>query len=290
MPELPEVESLRNLVESLLKGCTIDKIVFHEQGGGPRNDLIDDLVLETPRDQLEYAFLRRELIAVSRKGKYLWFTMAPTHTVLFHFGMTGSFVIQGEKSLNYKSFSVSESWPPKFTKLELVFSNGKNLAFIDPRRLGRIKVLAQHPSECEPVKSLATDPFLEVLRPEVMREQLSRYSAPIKTILLNQNKVCCGIGNYVADEVLFQSHIHPQTPADALTEPMVQRLSEAITEVVHIAVQAQADSQEFPKDWIFHHRWDKSSRDPHGHRILLSSTGAIPTPMQYVCYCMVTYY
>ncbi|CAE7339670.1 FPG1 [Symbiodinium microadriaticum] len=260
MPELPEIELLRTTVESTVKGCSITSIIFQEQGSGPREGHIDDLVLVNSIDQFESALLGQKLLGAGRKGKYLWFTVASNHTVLFHFGMTGSFVIQGNKVPTYNSFSISETWPPKFTKLEMRFSNGKRLAFVDPRRLGRVTVLNGQPYECEPVMSLARDPYLEGMPSDVLQVKLSKYTAPIKAILLDQRKVCCGIGNYIADEVLYQSTIHPESPANALSPKAVKQLSIAIEEVINTAVAAHADSKQFPKDWIFHCRWNKGKK------------------------------
>ena len=74
--------------------------------------------------------------------------------VLFHFGMTGSFVIENEAAPSYKSFRVrNEHWPPKFAKLEIIFSNNVKLAFCDPRRLGRIR-LRTDPLNSSPIKDL----------------------------------------------------------------------------------------------------------------------------------------
>ena len=59
-------------------------------------------------------------------------------SVLFHFGMTGTFVIEGEQIPHYKSFKIqAETWPPKFSKIEMQLSNGKRVAFTDPRRFAR---------------------------------------------------------------------------------------------------------------------------------------------------------
>jgi formamidopyrimidine-DNA glycosylase len=262
MPELPEVEAARNCVERSVKGSVVQNIVFVEQGGGPLNGEIDTIVLGEDTDAMKRALLGKELLGVSRKGKYIWFEMKGSYGVLFHFGMTGSFLIRGDDVPQYKSFTVSETWPPKFTKLELIFSNGKHLAFVDPRRLGRAKVLSCLATASDSVASLARDPYTEGLPPDEIITQLNRYSAPIKSILLDQQKVCCGIGNYLADEVLYQSGIHPLTPANTLTPDMVHALINCISSVIRIAVDAKADYRQFPASWIFHHRWGKGKSGP----------------------------
>ena len=108
--------------------------------------------------------------------------------------MTGAFVLKGGKIPEYKSFKIhSETWPPKFTKLEMEFDNGAvRLAFVDPRRLGRIQ-LRENAHLVEPISKLALDPYTESekLSPQYVYEQINRLkTTPIKSALLDQNKVC----------------------------------------------------------------------------------------------------
>ena len=65
------------------------------------------------------------------------------------------------------------------------------------------------------------------------------------------------MGNWVADEVLYQARLHPEAPAKLLTEEEVERLHSALHSVPKMAVDAGADSSRFPSDWLFHHRWSK---------------------------------
>ena len=65
------------------------------------------------------------------------------------------------------------------------------------------------------------------------------------------------MGNWVADEVLYQARLHPEAPAKLLTEGEVERLHSALHSVPKTAVDAGADSSRFPEDWLFHHRWSK---------------------------------
>ena len=137
---------------------------MREQGGGPRETLFDDIIIETNEDLITNALQKKNIKSVHRKGKYIYCILSPgDDALLIHFGMTGSLVVSNEAIPQYKSFKVSEEcWPPKFTKCELVFENGKRLAYCDPRRLGRIRVL-QNPLACPPISHLALDPTLDVL-------------------------------------------------------------------------------------------------------------------------------
>ena len=70
------------------------------------------------------------------------------------------------------------------------------------------------------------------------------------------------MGNWVADEVLFHAKLYPEVKANSLTEEEVQRLHEAIRKVPEAAVEAEADSEKFPADWLFHVRWDGKKKNP----------------------------
>jgi formamidopyrimidine-DNA glycosylase len=63
-----------------------------------------------------------------------------------------------------------------------------------------------------------------------------------------------GVGNWVADEVLYQAALHPEQLVAKLGEQQLKELHEALLGVVRVAVEARADSDKFPQDWMFHHR------------------------------------
>lgn len=269
MPELPEVESARQFVLDHCYGAQVAEVVVLEAGGGPRDGLFDEIVHESGPEELIAAVKDKNLVGSGRKGKQLWFQFSATPkgskrianstsiAVLFHFGMTGAFVLRGKPYPQYQRFSVSPSWPPKFTKLQLIFSNGESLAFCDPRRLGRIK-LREDPLHSMPVMKLAPDPINDDLTEQYLKSRLSNFSSAIKTVLLDQEKVCCGIGNWVADEVLHMARIHPNTRSNELSDDNIRSLQASINLVLKTAVSARGNADLFPRDWIFHNRWGRS--------------------------------
>lgn len=66
---------------------------------------------------------------------------------------------------------------------------------------------------------------------------------------------CAGVGNWVADEVLWQARLHPEQLLSELQPQHVEALHAALQHVVQVAVAANADSSKFPEDWMFHIRW-----------------------------------
>ena len=252
MPELPEAEAQRRLLDRCVVGQTIERVETKEQGGGARDGQIDDKVLDGDVASLAGA----RVVAAKRKGKQLWLELdkgKTKHCLLIHLGMTGSCVIKGEAPPSYKAFSIDDAFPPKYTKLEMIMNDGTRLAYCDPRRFGRIKLRGAEPAE---LAALAPD-ALEAPAVAAMRGALSSKSVPIKAVLLDQSAVVCGIGNWVADEVLYMSRIHPATAASALSADQVKALRAAIVNVCKTACDANADSEQFPATWLFHHRWAK---------------------------------
>ena len=162
-----------------------------------------------------------------------------------------------------QAFSIDDAFPPKYTKLELVMHDGTRLAYCDPRRFGRVKLRGAEPAE---LAALAPD-ALEAPAVASIRQTLGGKSAPIKAVLLDQSAVVCGIGNWVADEVLYMARVHPATAASALSADQVKALRAAIVTVCKTACDANADSEQFPATWLFHHRWAKMT------------TGSIASPM-----------
>ena len=144
MPELPEVESARRLVaRACLPGDRITEVLTLESGGGARTGLADDKVVP-PHAELRAALLGRSIASTARHGKVQILTLSgapkePARHLLVHFGMTGAWGLRGVAGSKLKRYSVdTSSWPPRYTKLELVFASGARLALTDPRRLAKV--------------------------------------------------------------------------------------------------------------------------------------------------------
>jgi len=296
MPELPEVEANRDIVDKYLVGHKVNQIVCEEQGGGPRDGLFDDIIHEgSTKQSLTNAVMGRMLLRAGRKGKQMWLEFsAPIKDnprgssavdtagtvdscLLMHFGMTGALVVQGRQASSYKSFKVHDSqWPPRFCKLELLFSNGDRLAYCDPRRIGRIRVKGKYAAEEPPINQLATD-ALEEIEPQAFSQAMRASTLEIKVALLNQEKLVSGIGNWLADEILYQCCIHPQVRCCDLTDVQAQEIGSKINQVCRIAAACTCGGKEFPENWLFHYRWTKASstksHDAAGNAITFETVG-----------------
>lgn len=249
MPELPEVERGRRIAERIAVGRRIERVVC------ARDEIVYSGV--TPA-RFRSALTGRRVIESCRRGKYLWFELDRSPWPVFHFGMTGAFCVPGTDSLALKaSPAPGREWPPRFTKVRFVFEDGGELAMTNARRLGRIRLLDDPPRE-PPIRDLGFDPLLDLPSRAAFRERVRARRVTLKGLLLDQS-FAAGVGNWIADEVLFQARLDPRRRAADLTAAEVERLRSRLSAVVTRAVEADAESSRFPASWLFHHRWGKDA-------------------------------
>jgi formamidopyrimidine-DNA glycosylase len=270
VPELPEVEEARRLAERVARGrrivtvhCAADPIVF--AGVSPA--------------RMTRALRGRRVAAVRRHGKHLWFELDRRPWPIMHFGMTGGFHTPRGRAVRLVSDGRASTvaWPPRFTKLHLAFDNGGELVMADARRLGRIR-LRWDPANEPPVSLLGYDALRDLPTPRHFLEMVADRGAPVKALLLDQS-FAAGVGNWIADEVLYQARIDPRRRANTLRPAEALRLRDKIRSVVATAVTARSDSDRFPTTWLFHRRWgrDAEARSARGHRIRHDTIGGRTT-------------
>lgn len=100
----------------------------------------------------------------------------------------------------------------------------------------------------------------------------------MKAVLLDQS-VFAGVGNYIADEVLYHAEIAPKRHGSSLTPDEVTALHAAIQRVIGHAVEVDADYERFPEEWLFHHRWGgkKGAEQIGAHAIVRETVGGRTT-------------
>ena len=95
-------------------------------------------------------------------------------------------------------------------------------------------------------------------------------------MLLDQANLS-GVGNWVADEVLYQARIHPEQYCNTFDDKQIKKLHDALISVCTTAVETLADTEQFPDDWIMKYRWDKGKKDgnvlPNGEKIVHLKVG-----------------
>jgi formamidopyrimidine-DNA glycosylase len=235
MPELPEVERGRLVAEAVATGrvakhvrCANDRIVFCD---------------ETPAT-VSRRLRGKRVLAARRHGKQLWLEFEGGPALLLHFGMTGA--LHGYDD---------EADRPRFWKIELEFENGGRLAMPDPRRFGRIR-LRDDPRNEAPISKLGFDPLLEMPGPATFRSLVGRRKVTAKGLLLDQS-FAAGVGNWIADEILYQAEIAPDRRVNELDDAELERIRRRLAAIIKKAVAVNSVSSRFPKTWLFHHRWGR---------------------------------
>ncbi|QRP50105.1 Fpg/Nei family DNA glycosylase [Amycolatopsis sp. FDAARGOS 1241] len=222
MPELPEVESARSVIERAALDRTIADV-----------DDTDSYVCRPHKPgEIRDALLGHRLLAAHRRGKSMWCETGDDGPVLgLHLGMSGKIVIADRDGAEIDGGDYwergREPGDYRFSRFTLRFEDGGALLLVDPRRLGRVTL----------------DPQLELLGPDAatvtpaqFRAAVTKGSAPIKARLLDQHAIA-GIGNLLADEILWRARVHPALPVDDLGRADVDRLLRATRSAVSAAVK-----------------------------------------------------
>lgn len=283
MPELGEVGHAVALLRKYLLNKVITSITANP----------DEIILVKPLDatRLEQALKGAKVTEIGRHGKYFWFEVNRSRTILLHFGMTGWMHIKGvsthfipmegggDKKLK-AGIKEEPLWPPKFTKF-IFKTEDSEIAFKDARRLSRVRLIeapAERITEFEPLKNLGIDWSQGPIPPlEQFLSVLNKRRVAVKALLLDQS-VFSGIGNWMADEILFQSRIHPAQYCPTLTPDQVKTLYNNIREVCRIALDTEANVKEFPSGWLMLHRWGKGRKNelaqtPEGYNLEFVTVG-----------------
>ena len=237
----------------------------------------DTKVMPEGEDALRNA-LTGKLVNVHRRGKWMWLQMENGPCVAVHLGMTGKIVVReatgarkgGRRLASSRIRSVQGEdettsdgeveWPPRFTKaVWSVGTDGTQVAFLNARRFGKLRVFTDPLAPPSPIALLGPDAYTDLPDAPAFRTLLSSHGRAVKGVLLDQ-AVLAGIGNWIADEVLYSAGVHPARRADELTDDEADAVHAAIEMVIRTAVDADSVSARFPPDWIFHRRWSKGSK------------------------------
>lgn len=226
MPELPEVESLKQelqiwLEQSQSKPSLEPRLLEAEC-------LRADLRFPFPKAALKRLSGQR-LKRINRRAKYLLFEFE-TLVLLSHLGMTGSWRLAEDPSVPH----------PQHDHLRLHFEHG-TLIYNDPRRFGFVDVFeATQKSENSFLRHLGVEP-LELIEPQTLHAKLRSKKAPIKNVIMDQ-RLIVGVGNIYASESLFRAKIHPKLSASRLSQPRVKALVDSIQQVLRESIQMGGSS------------------------------------------------
>lgn len=221
-------------------------------------------------------------------GKATWFPWHSNFVIPF-LTCIGWIHIKGDKTADssyYKRMKPEDvdTWPPKFWKFQLETEGTPKveIAFTDPRRFGRIRLVDCPGDEIRkhsPLVENGPDPVidLDVFTEEYLRKKMQSRHVPIKALILDQ-AVISGIGNWVGDEVMYHAKLHPEQYCDDFNDKQIKQLYNSIRYVCQTAVDKLGDADEFPGDWLFKHRWGKGTKGgsaslPNGEKLAFITVG-----------------
>lgn len=228
MPELPEVEVTRMGVAPHITGAIIESVRL----GKP---------LRWPLGCAPDSLLGRQVLEVSRRGKYLWFALGPTAQgqtgggLLLHLGMSGSLRVLSVAEAVAKPAGAHDHF-------DLHTTQGC-LRLHDPRRFGAVVWGDDLRSGmcAKLLHSLGVEPLSDDFSAKVLRDGFAGRRVSVKQAVL-AGDVVVGVGNIYASEALFRARIHPATPAQRVALPRCERLAQAIRAILSAAVQAGGSS------------------------------------------------
>ena len=215
MPELPEVETIKNELSPWVVGQSFTQVTIFDAR----------LVSGGSAEEVRHELIGQKVESLERRGKYLIFHLSNGRSLIMHLRMTGVLL------LNPRGVG-------RYARAVFHLSNGHHLIFSDRRRLG-VMWLVDDTSTV--VHKLGPEPLDECFAPDILGQRLSRHRVPIKAALLDQS-IIAGIGNMYADEALLAARINPLRTANSLSPEEVQTLYNCIRRVIQAAISNKGAS------------------------------------------------
>lgn len=241
MPELAEVEYYKRQWEPAI-GQVVQKLDLHGENRVFRDTNTEDLVAKLPKRQF------REALA---HGKQMLFRFDDDGWLGFHLGMAGKLFRKNPDSYEAHKHD------------HLVIHLCKDvLIFRDTRYFGRV-LWSTGPKAPHWWRSTGPNLISEDYTLEMMADSFQkRKKSPVKSVLLDQEHFP-GIGNWMADEILWRAAVHPQKLAGQLNSKELRMTFNALKQVCEDALRVIApDWSNPPTTWLFRHRWKDGGKCP----------------------------
>jgi formamidopyrimidine-DNA glycosylase len=215
MPELPEVETVRlTLAQWLIHRTIVNVECFYSP------------MMKPSIAQFNKLTLKAKLTAISRRGKHLIFELNNDFVILSHLRMEGKYFLITEKEIL-----------PKYSIAVFHLDDGHKLVYADTRKFGTLQLINKKNLLTQsPLTKLGIEPR-DLNNQSSIKDQIRNRKKGIKSILLDQS-IIAGIGNIYADEILFRSRIHPETPGYLLKDEALTVLLQEAKQVIEEAVKA----------------------------------------------------
>ena len=223
MPELPEVETIKRVIEPQIQGRMITKVAVRRP----------EVAAYPEADEFCRRLTGQTVSHMSRQGKFLIIHLENKERIVLHLRMTGGLLL-----------APAQCPEEKYTHVVFSLDNGTELRFSDMRRFGRFWLLREEETDtCTGMDKLGLDPLAPACNAEYLSSHLSKRRKAIKECLLEQT-IIAGIGNIYSDEILFTAGIYPARPANSLKQTEWERLAEAIPERISYFIEKNAITAE----------------------------------------------
>ncbi len=202
MPELPEVETVKETLKTMVLNKKIKNVRIYYQ----------NMIMYPSNDEFIKEIINQNINDIKRRGKWLMFEL-DNYYLLSHLRMEGKYHIRHiNDEVNKHEHIIFE------------LDDNSELRYQDTRKFGRMYLLNKEGVyEQFPLNELGMEPWDERLTPNYLKEKYSKKKLPIKTVILDQS-IIVGIGNIYADEILFLSRINPLKPATKLNNKELQAI------------------------------------------------------------------
>ena len=232
MPELPEVEVVKQSLDKKIKEKKVKKVIVRNR----------NLRKKVPLN-FESCFINQKILNVGRFSKYLILDLSNKKKCLIHLGMSGTIhLVEKNKknTITNTSFYNSPNLPDKHNHIEIFFENFK-IIYNDPRRFGFFEILENEKELEKRFSYLGPEPFSSKLNLAYIYSKLKGKKKNIKNFLIDQTFIS-GIGNIYASEILFLSGIKPDKKAKYLKKDDYKKILINSKKVLHHAIRKGGSS------------------------------------------------
>ena len=214
MPELPEVEVVRQSLDKKIKQKKVKKVIIRNKNLRFRIS-----------SNFEFFLKNQKIIKVNRFSKYLILCLSNKSYCLLHLGMSGTIHLidkNKKNSITNTSFYSNKKLPKKHNHVEIIFQDLK-VVYNDPRRFGFIQIIENSKLLKKRFSHLGPEPIHPNFNLSYIFAFFKRKKKNIKSFLIDQNFVS-GIGNIYASEILFLSKINPNKKAKLLSKSECKKI------------------------------------------------------------------
>lgn len=223
MPELPEIETIKRIVEPQIRGLTIVNVLVNRP----------EVIAYPTADEFCEDVTGQAIGSMARRGKFLIIHLGNQNKIILHLRMTGCLLV-----------TPADYQPEKHTHIVMQLSSGMELRFSDTRRFGRFWLIRKDEKDTySGIEKLGLEPLSAECNAEYLQSRLQKRKKAIKECLLDQS-VIAGIGNIYSDEILYRARINPSAPASSLSISEWERLAFEIADCLRYFIDKNSISQE----------------------------------------------